>query len=89
MSKFRKRFFLMKKFLRKNRFHDIICRKFIDSKETEGTLNRLYDKHSTLKKENEQLRKELGSFEQVNFTDLYDGSRTILYMKKENIGDVE
>jgi len=43
----------------------------------------------SLEKENEQLKEELGSFEQVNFTDLYDGSRTVLYMKKENVGDVE
>lgn len=39
--------------------------------------------------ENEQLKEELGSFEQVSFTDLCDGSRTVLYMKKENIGDSE
>lgn len=38
--------------------------------------------------ENEQLKKELGSFEQVSFTDLCNGSRTVLYMKKEN-GDSE
>lgn len=42
-----------------------------------------------LKEENEQLREELGSFEQVDFTDMCDGSRTVLYMKKENVGDVE
>jgi hypothetical protein len=42
-----------------------------------------------LSEENEQLRKELGSFEQVSFTELCDGSRTVLYMKKENVGDVE
>ena len=41
-----------------------------------------------LRKENEQLKKELDSFEQVSFTDLCDGSRTVLYMKKEN-GDSE
>lgn len=40
-----------------------------------------------------ELKKELESFEQINFTDLCDGSRTILYMKKEkyinkeNVGD--
>lgn len=40
-----------------------------------------------------ELKKELESFEQINFIDLCDGSRTILYMKKEkyinkeNVGD--
>lgn len=43
----------------------------------------------SIEKENEQLKEELESFEQVSFTDLCDGSRTILYMKKENLGDVE
>lgn len=43
---------------------------------------------SKLQKENKQLKEELGSFEQVSFTDICDGSRTILYMKKEN-GDSE
>ena len=48
-----KRFFLMRKFLRKDKFHDIICHRFMDSKETEETLNRLYDKYLSLKMENE------------------------------------
>ena len=43
----------------------------------------------SLEKENEQLKKELESFEQVSFTDLCDKSRTTLYMKKENVGDSE
>ena len=42
-----------------------------------------------LKEENEQLKKELDSFEQLHFIDMCDGSRTVLYMKKENVGDVE
>lgn len=41
-----------------------------------------------LEEENKQLKEELGSFEQVSFTDLCDKSRTVLYMKKEN-GDSE
>lgn len=40
-----------------------------------------------LLKENKELKQELKSFEQVNFTDICDGSRTVLYMKKENVGD--
>lgn len=44
---------------------------------------------SKLQKENEQLKEELDSFEQVNFTDLCDGSRTVLYMKKENGSDIK
>ena len=44
-----------------------------------NVLNQLND-------ENEQLKEELGSFEQVSFTDLCDKSRTVLYMKKENRG---
>lgn len=40
-----------------------------------------------LSEENKELKKELESFEQVSFTDLCDGSRTVLYMKKENVGD--
>ena len=51
-----KRFFLMRKFLRKDKFHDKICHRFMDSKETEKTLNRLYGKYSSLKKENEQMK---------------------------------
>ena len=39
--------------------------------------------------ENTKLKEELESFEQVSFTDLCDGSRTVLYMKKENVGDSE
>ena len=46
----------MKKFLRKDKFHDIICHKFMDSKETEETLNILYDKYSSLKKENKKFK---------------------------------
>ena len=42
-----------------------------------------------LEEENAELRQELGSFEQVSFTDLCDKSRTVLYMKKENVGDSE
>lgn len=64
MIKNKKRFFLIKKFLQKDKFYDIICRKFINSKETEETLNRLYDKHSTLKKENEYLKKELKTLQE-------------------------
>lgn len=41
----------------------------------------------SLEKENEQLKQELESFEQVNFTDMCDGTRTVWYIKKENIGD--
>ena len=41
----------------------------------------------SIEKENEQIKQELESFEQVNFTDMCDGTRTVLYMKKENIGD--
>ena len=44
--------------------------------------------YNQLKEENEQLKKELDSFEQLHFTDMCDGSRTVLYMKKEN-GDSE
>lgn len=51
-----KRFFLMRKFLRKDKFHDIICHRFMDSKETEKALNRLYAKYSSLKIKNEQLK---------------------------------
>ena len=47
-----------------------------------NVLNQLND-------ENEQLKEELDSFEQVSFTDLCDKSRTVLYMKKENVGDSE
>ena len=46
------------------------------------------DKLNQVAEENEKLKEELESFEQVNFTDLCDGSRTVLYMKKEN-GDSE
>lgn len=45
---------------------------------------KLMVENKTLTEENEQLKKELDSFEQVNFTDMCDGSRTVLYMKKEN-----
>jgi len=43
----------------------------------------------SIEKENEKLKQELESFEQVNFTNMCDGSKTVLYMKKENVGDVE
>lgn len=52
-------------------------------------LNEKEERIKELEKENEQLKQELESFEQVNFTDLCDKSRTVLYMKKENVGDVE
>ncbi len=61
-----KRFFLMKKFLGKDKFHDIICHKIMDSKETEETLNLLYDKYSSLKKENEQLKLQIKELEKEN-----------------------
>ena len=41
----------------------------------------------SLENENEQLKQELESFEQVNFTDMCDGTRTVWYIKKENVGD--
>ena len=47
------------------------------------------DELNELSEENEKLKEELESFEQVNFTDMCDGSRTVLYMKKENVGDSE
>ena len=47
----------------------------------------LVKKVNKLLKENKQLKEELDSFEQVSFTDMCDGSSTILYMKKENVGD--
>ena len=50
-------------------------------------LNEQDKRIKELEEENKQLKEELGSFEQVSFTDLCDGSRTILYMKKENVGD--
>lgn len=46
----------MRKFLRKDKFHDIICHRFMNSKETEETLNILYDKYSSLKKENKKIK---------------------------------
>lgn len=52
-----KRFFLMRKFLRKDKFHDKICHRFMDLKETEETLNRLYSKYSSLKMKNEKLKR--------------------------------
>ena len=72
-----KRFFLMRKFLRKDKFHDIICHRFMDSKETEKTLNRLYGKYSSLKIENEQLKgalkelKEIGDYQEMRIQELY------------------
>ena len=59
-----KRFFLKRRFLRKDTFHDVVCHKFMDSKETEKTLNQLYDKYSSLKIENEQLKKAAKEFAQ-------------------------
>ena len=50
-------------------------------------LNEQDKRIKELEEENKQLKEELGSFEQVSFTDLCDKSRTILYMKKENVGD--
>lgn len=52
-------------------------------------LNEQDKRIKELEEENKQLKKELESFEQVSFTDLCDKSRTILYMKKENVGDLE
>lgn len=55
----------------------------------EKNWDNVIDKLNQVAEENEKLKEELESFEQVSFTDLCDGSRTILYMKKENVGDVE
>ena len=46
------------------------------------------DKLNELSEENEKLKQELKSFEQVSFTDMCDGSSTVLYMKKENVDDL-
>lgn len=51
-------------------------------------VEEVVDVLNKLSEENEKLKEELESFEQVNFTDMCDGSRTVLYMKKENVGDV-
>ena len=55
----------------------------------EKNWDNVIDKLNQVAEENEKLKEELGSFEQVSFTDLCDKSRTVLYMKKENVGDVE
>ena len=55
----------------------------------EKNWDTVIDKLNQVAEENEQLKEELESFEQVSFTDLCDGSRTVLYMKKENVCDVE
>lgn len=55
----------------------------------EKNWDNVIDKLNQVAEENEKLKEELESFEQVSFTDLCDGSRTVLYMKKENVGDVE
>ena len=56
----------MRKFLRTDKFHDIICHRVMDSKETEETLNLLYGKYSSLKKENEQLKREVKRLKCIN-----------------------
>ena len=53
----------------------------------EKNWDNVIDKLNQVAEENEQLKEELESFEQVSFTDLCDGSRTVLYMKKENVGE--
>ena len=55
----------------------------------EKNWDNVIDKLNQVAEENEKLKKELESFEQVSFTDLCDRSRTVLYMKKENVGVVE
>ena len=92
-----KRFFLMRKFLRKDKFHDIICHRFMDSKETEKTLNRLYGKYSSLKMENEQLKKELFESEKDYLIENYSDNpirrdekiRALTEEFKERFGDLE
>jgi hypothetical protein len=54
----------------------------------EKNWDNVIDKLNQVAEENEKLKEELGSFEQVSFTDLCNGSRTVLYMKKEK-GDSE
>ena len=61
----------------------------LSSEEIVDLLNEQDKRIKELEEENKQLKEELGSFEQVSFTDLCDKSRTILYMKKENVGDLE
>ena len=92
-----KRFFLHKKFLRKDKFHDRICHNFMDSKETEQTLNRLYDKYSSLKMENKQLKQELFEIKKDYLIETYSDNPTrrdekIQGLKeelKERFGDFE
>ena len=89
-----KRFFLKKKFVRKDKFNDIICHKFMDSKETEQTLNRLYDKYSSLKMENKQLKQELFESKKDYLIETYSARRDekIQGLKeelKERFGDFE
>lgn len=92
-----KRFFLMRKFLRKDKFYDIICHRFMDSKETEKTLNRLYGKYSSLKMENEQLKKELFESEKDYLIENYSDNptrrdekiRALTEEFKERFGDLE
>ena len=54
----------------------------------EKNWDNVIDKLNQVAEENEKIKEELGSFEQVSFTDLCNGSRTVLYMKKEK-GDSE
>ena len=60
----------------------------METRENYDYMEEVVDVLNKLLKENKELKKELESFEQVNFTDLCDKSRTVLYMKKEN-GDSE
>lgn len=61
----------------------------MQAKKIAHRLNEQDKRIKELEEENKQLKEELESFEQVSFTDMCDGSSTVLYMKKENVGDLE
>ena len=60
----------------------------METRENYDYMEEVVDVLNKLSEENEKLKEELDSFEQVNFTDMCDGSSTVLYMKKENVDDL-
>ena len=59
----KKRYFLHKHLIKNDVIHDKICHKWLKGEELESDMNTLYNKYSSLKKENEQLKQRIKELE--------------------------
>ena len=72
-----KRYYAHKHFINEDKVHDKICHRFMNITETVEHMNMYYQKYTALKKENEQLKKQLKELQE--FKDNYDKNMELIH----------